>query len=115
MLGLGETSTEIRSTLNDLIDVGCRMLTLGQYLQPSKAHLPVKRFVPPEEFDQWRQTAVEMGFSEVASGPFVRSSYHAKELYQAVGPLILKRDAAEVTLRSPRSDAKRRVNLRNEV
>ncbi|MGD8392685.1 MAG: lipoyl synthase [Desulfobacterales bacterium] len=115
MLGLGETSTEIRSTLNDLVDVGCRMLTLGQYLQPSKAHLPVKRFVTPEEFDQWRQTAVEMGFSEVASGPFVRSSYHAKELYQAVGPLILKRDAAEVTLRSPRADAKRRVNLKNEV
>ncbi len=91
MLGLGESSAEIRSTLNDLVEVGCRILTLGQYLQPSKAHLPVKRFVPPEEFEQWRQTAIEMGFSEVASGPFVRSSYHAKELYQAVGPLIFKR------------------------
>jgi lipoic acid synthetase len=103
MLGLGETSAEIRSTLNDLVGVGCRMLTLGQYLQPSKTHLPVQRFVPPEEFDQWRQTAIEMGFAEVASGPFVRSSYHAKELYQTVGPLILKRDAAEVKLRSPRA------------
>ena len=84
MLGLGETSAEIRSTLNDLVNVGCRILTLGQYLQPSKTHLPVKRFVPPEEFDQWRQTAIEMGFWEVASGPFVRSSYHARELFQEV-------------------------------
>ncbi|MGD9053918.1 MAG: lipoyl synthase [Desulfobacterales bacterium] len=115
MLGLGETSAEIRSTLNDLVDMGCRILTLGQYLQPSKTHLPVKRFVPPEEFDQWRQTAIEMGFWEVASGPFVRSSYHAKELYQAVGPLILKCDAAEVTLRSPRADTNRRIKLSNEV
>jgi lipoic acid synthetase len=93
MLGLGESSEEIRSTLKDLIDAGCRILTLGQYLQPSKAHLPVKRFVTPEEFEQWRQIAIEIGFSEVASGPFVRSSYHAKELYQAVGPLIIKRNA----------------------
>jgi lipoic acid synthetase len=93
MLGLGESSEEIRSTLKDLIDAGCRILTLGQYLQPSKKHLPVKRFVTPEEFEQWRQIAIEIGFSEVASGPFVRSSYHAKELYQAIGPLILKRHA----------------------
>jgi lipoic acid synthetase len=93
MLGLGESSEEIRSTLKDLIDAGCRILTLGQYLQPSKKHLPVKRFVTPEEFEQWRQIAIEIGFSEVASGPFVRSSYHAKELYQAVGPIILKQNA----------------------
>ena len=92
MLGLGESSEEVRATLKDLIDAGCRILTLGQYLQPSKAHLPVERFVPPEEFEKWRQVAIEIGFSEVASGPFVRSSYHAKELYQAVGPLILKRN-----------------------
>lgn len=83
MLGLGETAAEIRQTLKDLLDAGCRMLTLGQYLQPSKNHLPVARFVPPAEFDQWRQTALQMGFSEVASGPFVRSSYHAKELFNA--------------------------------
>jgi lipoic acid synthetase len=62
-------------------------------LQPSKAHLPVKRFVSPAEFENWKNTALEMGFSEVASGPFVRSSYHAKELYQAIGPPILKRNA----------------------
>jgi lipoic acid synthetase len=104
MLGLGESEDEIRATLRDLIEVGCRILTLGQYLQPSKAHLPVKRFIPPAEFENWKQTALEMGFGEVASGPFVRSSYHAKELYQAVGPLILKRKAAEKTLRSSRSE-----------
>jgi lipoic acid synthetase len=86
MLGLGETTAEIRQTLQDLLDVGCRMLTIGQYLQPSKDHLPVARFVPPPEFDQWRQTAFQMGFSEVASGPFVRSSYHAKELFNASNP-----------------------------
>ena len=84
MLGLGETDEEIGSTLKDLIEAGCRILTIGQYLQPSKMHLPVKRFVPPAEFENWKQTALEMGFSEVASGPFVRSSYHARELYQAL-------------------------------
>ncbi len=98
MLGLGESSTEIRSTLKDLLKVGCGILTLGQYLQPSKKHLPVKRFIPPEEFEQWRQIANEMGFAEVASGPFVRSSYHAKELYQAVGPLVIKRHQHEMTV-----------------
>lgn len=108
MLGLGETSAEIRSTLNDLVNVGCRILTLGQYLQPSKAHLPVMRFVPPEEFEKWRQIGIEMGFTDVASGPFVRSSYHAKELYQAVGPLIIKRDSAEPT--GPYPDRKEEVN-----
>jgi lipoic acid synthetase len=83
MLGLGETTAEIRQTLQDLLDAGCRMLTMGQYLQPSKNHLPVARFVPPAEFDQWQKTAFQMGFGEVASGPFVRSSYHAKELFNA--------------------------------
>jgi lipoic acid synthetase len=81
MLGLGETEDEIRQTLADLRAAGCRMLTLGQYLQPSKQHLPVNRFVTPEEFDRWKTAAVAMGFTEVASGPFVRSSYHAGELF----------------------------------
>jgi lipoic acid synthetase len=85
MLGLGESSSEIQQTLQDLLDMGCRMLTLGQYLQPTKEHLRVKRFIPPETFAEWRTTALGMGFKEVASGPFVRSSYHAKELYQAFG------------------------------
>lgn len=92
MLGLGEYPDEIHTTLQDLINVGCRILTLGQYLQPSKDHLPVKRFIPPAEFEEWKDIALQMGFSEVASGPFVRSSYHAKELFQALGPLILKRN-----------------------
>jgi lipoyl synthase len=82
MLGLGELPDEISLTLEDLFKAGCRILTLGQYLQPSKQHLQVERFVPPEEFDNWRKTALEIGFSQVACGPFVRSSYHAKELFQ---------------------------------
>ena len=85
MLGLGETDDELRQTLEDLRRVNCRLLTLGQYLQPSKEHLPVVRFVPPEEFDRWKQIALQMGFVEVASGPFVRSSYHARELFGESG------------------------------
>jgi len=84
MLGLGEEDVEVEKTLQDLRSAGCRILTLGQYLQPSKNHLPVERFIPPEEFEAWRQKGIEIGFTEVASGPFVRSSYHAKELYQEV-------------------------------
>jgi lipoyl synthase len=84
MLGLGEHPAEISLTLEDMRKAGCRLLTLGQYLQPSKDHLPVIRYVPPEEFEQWRKTALQMGFAEVASGPFVRSSYHAKELFQEI-------------------------------
>lgn len=83
MLGLGEKDAEIQQTLGDLRAVDCRMLTLGQYLQPSQKHLPVARFVPPVEFDHWKTMAEKMGFSEVASGPFVRSSYHARELFEA--------------------------------
>jgi lipoic acid synthetase len=84
MLGFGEDRKEIKKTLEDLLRVGCRILTLGQYLQPTKKHLPVKLFISPEEFEHWRDIARKMGFSEVASGPFVRSSYHAKELFQAI-------------------------------
>ena len=84
MLGLGEEQSEIEKTLEDLLTTGCRILTIGQYLQPSKNHLPVERFIPPEEFEAWRTKAIKIGFAEVASGPFVRSSYHAKELYQEI-------------------------------
>jgi len=84
MLGLGELSEEITQTLEDMLQAGCRILTLGQYLQPSKNHLAVERFIPPEEFELWRKKALKMGFAEVASGPFVRSSYHAKELFRKV-------------------------------
>jgi len=85
MLGLGETDAEIKPVLADLHDAGWRMLTLGQYLQPSARHLPVKRFVSPAAFDRWARTARDIGFSEVASGPFVRSSYHAREMYLTGG------------------------------
>jgi lipoic acid synthetase len=83
MLGLGETSVEIHQTLEDLLDAGCRILTLGQYLQPTHEHLPVARYVTPNEFDHWQKIAFGLGFSEVASGPFVRSSYNAHELFQS--------------------------------
>jgi lipoic acid synthetase len=83
MLGLGESGEEVEETLQDLLGVGCKTVTLGQYLQPSRAHLPVVRFLPPKEFSGWQEKAIRMGFSQVASGPFVRSSYHARELYQA--------------------------------
>ena len=78
----------MRRTLQDLRAADCRILTLGQYLQPSPEHLPVVRYVPPEEFENWRTSALEMGFAEVASGPFVRSSYHAGEILQRVEALI---------------------------
>ncbi|MCF8061151.1 MAG: lipoyl synthase, partial [Deltaproteobacteria bacterium] len=88
MLGLGERPGEVRAALNDLLEAGCRRLTLGQYLQPSRRHLPVDRFVPPEEFEAWRGLALALGFEQVASGPFVRSSYRAGDLYRkgASGP-----------------------------
>jgi len=77
MLGLGESLDEIKQVMQDLRDHGCRMLTLGQYLQPSRHHLAVERFVTPAEFDELAVVAKEMGFEHVASGPMVRSSYHA--------------------------------------
>jgi len=83
MLGLGESPEEVRQVLIDLLEVDCRILTLGQYLQPSRDHLPVERFVAQEEFRQWREIALELGFRAVAAGPFVRSSYQAEELYEA--------------------------------
>ena len=84
MLGLGETTDEIEQTLLDLRASNCRILTLGQYLQPSPAHHPVKQFVTPDTFDRLRATALDMGFDQVASGPFVRSSYHAKEVFKKI-------------------------------
>lgn len=80
MLGLGETFDEVLEVASDLRGVGCDMLTMGQYLQPSPEQLPVERFVPPEEFDELGEQCRKLGFSMVASGPFVRSSYHAGEM-----------------------------------
>lgn len=80
MLGLGEQRDELLEALADLRAHGVDFLTLGQYLQPGPKYLPVVRYVPPEEFDELGQLAGEMGFSKVASGPFVRSSYHARDM-----------------------------------
>jgi len=84
MFGLGENPEEIEHTMQDLLVAGCHILTIGQYLQPSKDHLKVQRFIPPEEFEYWRKTAQELGLSAVTSGPFVRSSYHAEEIYRSI-------------------------------
>ena len=83
MVGLGETSDEVLDVLRDLRRVGCDMVTIGQYLRPTPAHLPVARFITPEEFSDLDRRAREMGLVAVASGPFVRSSYHAGELHAA--------------------------------
>jgi lipoyl synthase len=80
MLGLGETTEELLDTLADLFDAGCRLLTLGQYLRPSPRQMAVVRFVPPEEFEHLGELARRIGFERVAAGPFVRSSYHAREM-----------------------------------
>ncbi|NUY56605.1 lipoyl synthase [Salinivibrio sp. EAGSL] len=77
MMGLGETKEEIIEVLKDLRAHGVTMLTLGQYLAPSRHHLPVERYVPPEEFDELKEIALDLGFTHAACGPFVRSSYHA--------------------------------------
>ena len=79
MLGLGEREDEVFETMGDLRRVGCDILTLGQYLQPTREHLPVSEFVTPEKFNAFGERAREMGFVHVASGPMVRSSYHADE------------------------------------
>ena len=83
MLGLGETAGEVEATMRDLRGAGVELLTLGQYLRPSVAHLPVAEFVTPERFAELRETGRALGFAAVASSPFVRSSYHAGELNEA--------------------------------
>jgi len=79
MLGLGETEEEVIETMQDLVDAGCDILTLGQYLQPTPKHLPVKEFITPAQFDKYKKIGLEMGFRYVESGPLVRSSYHAEK------------------------------------
>ncbi len=83
MLGLGEQDDDIRKAIHDLRSSGVTMLTLGQYLQPSRKHWPVDRYVTPEEFDNWREFALSEGFNSVASGPLVRSSFHAELNYSS--------------------------------
>lgn len=78
MLGLGESDAEVLESMEDLHSVGVDILTLGQYLQPTKAHLPVAEFVHPDRFARYKQLGLDMGFRYVESGPLVRSSYHAE-------------------------------------
>ncbi|MBL0883096.1 MAG: lipoyl synthase, partial [Chitinophagaceae bacterium] len=79
MLGLGETKEEVVQSMKDLVNVGCDVLTLGQYLQPTKKHLPVQRFVHPDEFAELREIGYDLGFDYIESGPLVRSSYHSEK------------------------------------
>jgi lipoic acid synthetase len=79
MVGLGESDAELAEAMRDLHAAGCQMLTIGQYLQPSRRHLPVARYVPPEKFADYARLAREIGLAKVIAGPFVRSSYHAAE------------------------------------
>jgi len=85
MLGIGETPEEIRSTLRDVRGAGVEVVTLGQYLQPTREHLPVDRWVHPDEFAEHREHALSLGFAHCESGPLVRSSYHAHEHVPAGG------------------------------
>lgn len=94
MLGLGETETEVFQTLKDLRFVGCDVVTFGQYLRPKKRHLPVQEYITPEKFQEWKKRAEDMGFLYCASGPLVRSSYKAGELFMA--SLIKKQRQLEI-------------------
>lgn len=79
MLGLGETREEVIETMQDLVNAGCDILTLGQYLQPTPKHLPVKEFITPNQFAEYKEIGLNLGFKYVESGPLVRSSYHAEK------------------------------------
>lgn len=84
MLGLGETNDEVLAVMHDLRKIDCDILTLGQYLQPSSKHLLIDRYLTPEEFDWFKQTAEKMGFRHVEAGPLVRSSYHAASSFEEI-------------------------------
>jgi len=79
MVGLGETRDEILETMDDLLVVGCKVFTIGQYLQPTKSHLPVEEYIHPDVFEEYRKIGLEKGFKNVESAPLVRSSYHAEK------------------------------------
>ena len=91
MVGLGETKDELLPVFSDLADAGCEVLTLGQYLRPTKRHLPVDRYYSPQEFDELKSAALELGFRHVEAGPLVRSSYHAE---RQVDRLKLRKSAS---------------------
>ena len=82
MVGIGEKDSEIKQTLNDLIEIGVDIVTIGQYLRPTMNHLPVDRYVHPKIFNQYRDWGMDLGFMEVVSGPLVRSSYRADRVFE---------------------------------
>ena len=84
MLGLGESRGETLEVIQDLFDAGCQVLTIGQYLAPSREHFPVAEFIRPEEFESIGAEARKLGFAFVASAPFVRSSYNAEEVFDVI-------------------------------
>jgi lipoic acid synthetase len=86
MVGIGETNEEVVDLMSDLRGVHCQILTIGQYLQPTKGHLPVARFVTPEEFQYFKERGLDIGFAAVESAPLVRSSYHADKQVDLIIP-----------------------------
>jgi lipoic acid synthetase len=96
MLGLGEELDEVRQVMRELRGLGCHILTLGQYLRPSKNHLPLHRYVPPQEFDDLKAEALAMGFPHVEAGPLVRSSYHADGQADLVAAVVAERRAPNI-------------------
>jgi len=111
MLGLGEEPSEVRQTMRDMRDAGVEIFTLGQYLRPSRRHMKVARMLPPEEYEGWREEGMAMGFKFVASGPLVRSSYKAGEVFMEA---FLDRRDAERDAKGlpPLSDAERGAGRR---
>ena len=99
MLGLGEEKQEVIQTLKDLYNAGCDVVTIGQYLQPTKKHLPVRRFVHPDEFAEYREIGYNLGLDYVESGPLVRSSYHSeRHVFPGYGKAAWEKEKAAIVL-----------------
>jgi len=94
MVGMGERYDEVLGVMRDLREVGCRVMTIGQYLRPSGRQMDVREFVPPEVFERYRREGLRLGFAEVSAGPFVRSSYRAREMLETARDIMQKRDTA---------------------
>jgi lipoic acid synthetase len=109
MLGLGETEEELRQAMTDLRAAGCDILTLGQYLQPTRNHLPVAEFVTPGKFQEHARTAEAMGFTHVASGPMVRSSYHADDFQPHLPRRGSRLNTTMPSTESPNSTSARKI------
>ena len=99
MLGLGEKKEEVIQTMKDLYENGCDVITIGQYLQPTKKHLPVIRFVHPEEFEEYKEIGYALGLDYVESGPLVRSSYHSeRHIIPGIGKQLWKTGEKEADI-----------------